>query len=322
MDKFKSSHGTDISVVIPCYQQGHFLSEAIESVLAQTLPAHEIIVVDDGSKDNTAAVAARYPSVRYIHQDNSGPATARNKGLSESTGSYLVFLDADDRLLRDALEIGVSSLSAHPECAFVFGRCQYINHDGSPVSVFQPPYHESDDYLAMLRICPIWHPAAVMCRRSVFDITNGFDTSLVLCSDYEFYLRVTRRWPVHCHNKTISEYRQHRANRTSNNALTLNATTRILRSQLPLIEGNKQYEEAYRTGIRNFHSYYYRNSIRQLRSFLRTDRHRTHALRNVTLILRMGPRMLAGSAGKRLGEFVRRMRMRFLKRTIKIERSS
>ena len=119
-------------------------------------------------------------------------------------------------------------------------------------------------------------------------------------SHYEFYLRVTRRWPIHCHNKIISEYRQHSANRTSNSAQTLDSTTRILRSQLPLIEGNKEYEEAYRTGIRNFQSYYYRSSIGQLRSFLRTGRHRRHALRNVTLVLRMAPRMLTRSAAHRL----------------------
>lgn len=163
----------------------------------------------------------------------------------------------------------------------------------------------------MLRICPIWHPAAVMCRRTLFDIINGFDTSLVSCSDYEFYLRVTRRWPVHCHNKIISEYRQHGANRTSNNTRTLNSTTRILRSQLALIEGNKQYEEAYRTGIRNFRSYYCRNSIRQLRSFLSTGSHRTHALRNVMLILRTGPRIFAGSALGRLSKPIRKLRRRF-----------
>lgn len=322
MDELKSSNGTNVSVVIPCYQQGHFLSDAIESVLAQTLPAHEIIVVDDGSRDNTAAVAAKYPSVRYIHQDNSGPASARNKGISECTGSYLVFLDADDRLLSKALEIGLSSLNANPECAFVFGRCQYIEHDGSPGSVFQPPYHETDDYLAMLRICRIWHPAAVMWRVTVFDIVNGFDSSLVSCSDYELYLRVTRRWPVHCHNNIISEYRQHQTNASSNCAQTIKSATRVLRSQLPMIEENKLYKDACRTGIRNFQSYYYRNSISQLRACAGTGRHRKHALRNVMLILQMGPMMLARSAGKRVGGFVRRVPIRFLKQIIKIERSS
>jgi glycosyltransferase involved in cell wall biosynthesis len=302
MDSFMFTQSTDVSVVIPCYQQGHFLAAAIESVLTQTLPAHEIIVIDDGSRDNTAAVAAKYSGVRYIRQDNSGSAQARNRGMGASTGTFLVFLDADDRLLSDALETGVNSLNAHPECAFVFGRCQYIDQNGSPVSVFQPPYREPDDYLAMLRICPIWHPAAVICRRSVFDIIKGFNTSLVACSDYDFYLRVTRRWPIHCHNELISEYRQHRAAKSADSAQMLNSTTRILRSQLPLIEGNTDYEEACHIGIRNFQSYYYRNSIRQLRSFLRTGRHWTHALRNVQVILRTGPRMLAGSARRRLNE--------------------
>lgn len=311
MDQIRLSQETGVSVVIPCYQQGHFLSEAIESVLTQTLAAQEIIVVDDGSKDDTAAVASRYAEVRYVYQDNSGSATARNRGLSESTGKYVVFLDADDRLLSNALEIGVNSLTDYPKCAFVFGRCQYIDHDESAVCVFQPPYHEGDDYLAMLRTCPIWHPAAVMCRRSVFDIIKGFDQSLVACADYEFYLRVTRKWPVHCHNKIISEYRQHRANKTSNNSLTLNALTRILRSQLPVIEGNKDYEEAMGTGIREFQRYYYRNSIRQLRSSLKTNRHRKHAFRNVGLVVRMGPGMLSRSAVRRVKEGVRRVRRRF-----------
>src|SRR5688572_7383464 len=311
MNQSDSSHGTSVSVVIPCYQQAHFLGEAIGSVLAQTLPAHEIIVVDDGSTDSTAAIAASRPGVRYIYQDNSGSAAARNKGLSESTGSYLVFLDADDRLLSNALEIGVSSLSAHPDSAFVFGRCQHIKHDGSPDSVFQATYDESDDYLAMLRGNPIWHPGAVMCRRSIFDIINGFDRSIVACSDYEFYLRVTARWPVCCHNNVISEYRQHPGNKTSNNPLTLSSLTHILCSQLPLIHGNKRYEEAYRGSIRNLERDYYGNAIRQLRSFLKTGAHRTHLLRNLALVLRMAPKMEARHARERLAG--RLKRIKFLK---------
>src|ERR671912_965329 len=108
-----------VSVVIPCYNQAHFLGEAIESVLSQTYPHFEIVVVDDGSTDNTQEVAARYPGVRYIRQENQGLAGARNAGIRRSNGSYLVFLDADDRLLPEALEVGLEHLNAHPECAFV-----------------------------------------------------------------------------------------------------------------------------------------------------------------------------------------------------------
>src|SRR5918997_500688 len=106
-----------VSVVIPCYNQAHFLGEAIESVLSQTYPHFEVVVVDDGSTDNTQEVAARYPGVRYIRQENQGLAGARNAGIRRSNGSFLVFLDADDRLLPRALEAGLKALKEHPECA-------------------------------------------------------------------------------------------------------------------------------------------------------------------------------------------------------------
>ena len=122
-----------VSVVIPCYNQAHFLGEAIESVLAQTYPHLEIIVVDDGSPDNTEEVATRYSGVRYVQQANQGLAAARNTGLRHSTGAYLVFLDADDRLLPQAVEVGLQQLQAHPECAFTFGKWRQIAGDGSPL---------------------------------------------------------------------------------------------------------------------------------------------------------------------------------------------
>src|SRR4028119_1234933 len=108
-----------VSVIIPCYNQAYFLGEAIESVLAQSYPHFEIVVVDDGSTDNTSEVAARYPGVRCIRQENRGLAGARNEGIRHSSGSYLVFLDADDRLLPEALAVGLRHLKERPECAFV-----------------------------------------------------------------------------------------------------------------------------------------------------------------------------------------------------------
>src|SRR5690349_15716190 len=93
-----------VSIIIRCYNQGHFLGEAIDSALRQTYPHVEIIVIDDGSTDNTAEVVARYRGVRSIRQPNLGRCAAGNTGLGESRGEYLVFLDADDRLLPDAVE--------------------------------------------------------------------------------------------------------------------------------------------------------------------------------------------------------------------------
>src|SRR5437867_5651771 len=120
-----------VSIIIPCYNQAQFLREAIQSALAQTYPHREIFIVDDGSTDNTAEVTAGYRDVRYIRQENSGVSTARNTGLKQSRGEYLVFLDSDDRLLPAALEIGVDCLREHPECAFDFGPSRFTTADGS-----------------------------------------------------------------------------------------------------------------------------------------------------------------------------------------------
>ena len=96
-------------------------------------------MVDDGSPDNTSEVAARYSRVRCIRQENQGLAGARNTGIRESKGEYLVFLDADDRLLPEALGMGVKNLKARPECAFVSGLHQEIAADGSLLGSSSPP---------------------------------------------------------------------------------------------------------------------------------------------------------------------------------------
>ncbi|HWO82736.1 MAG TPA: glycosyltransferase family A protein, partial [Solirubrobacterales bacterium] len=95
-----------VAVVIPCFNQAHYLAEAIESVLGQTRPPAELLVVDDGSEDNSYEVAGRYETVTRIQQRNRGVAAARNAGWKASDSEFLAFLDADDRLLPDALEIG------------------------------------------------------------------------------------------------------------------------------------------------------------------------------------------------------------------------
>src|SRR5262245_8511327 len=107
-----------VSIVIPCFNQARFLATAIESALAQTDQRCEIIVVDDGSTDDTRTVAAEYPTVTCISQTNAGLPAARNCGLRRSTGEYVIFLDADDRLLAEAAKRGVGELLRNPDCAF------------------------------------------------------------------------------------------------------------------------------------------------------------------------------------------------------------
>src|SRR5690349_12188340 len=110
-----------ISVVIVCYNQARYLRDAIESVLAQSYQGAEILLVDDGSTDQTSEIAREYPQVRYIRQNNRGLSAARNAGLHRSRGRYVVFLDADDRLLPNALDTGIALFRDHPDSGFVFG---------------------------------------------------------------------------------------------------------------------------------------------------------------------------------------------------------
>jgi glycosyltransferase involved in cell wall biosynthesis len=122
-----------VSIVIPCYNYGHYLPQTLESVLRQTYAHWECIVVDDGSTDNTRAVAAHYVRAdarfRYFHQANKGPNAARNAGLSQCTGGYLQFLDADDLLEERKLERHVAFLEAHPEADLVYGSARFFTDD-------------------------------------------------------------------------------------------------------------------------------------------------------------------------------------------------
>jgi glycosyltransferase involved in cell wall biosynthesis len=244
-----------VSVVIPCYNQAHFLDEAIESVLAQSYPRYphlEIVVVDDGSSDNTQEVATRYPGVRYVRQENQGLAAARNTGLHHSAGDYLIFLDADDRLLPGAVEAGLRQLQAHPDCAFTFGKWRFIAPDGSPLAKNpQPPFEvEGDTYICLLQRNHIQMHAAVVYRREVFEVVGVFDPSLNACEDYDLYLRIARQYPVCAHAAIVAEYRRHESNMTHDPARMLRTSVTVLRRQRQYVLGDARRSAAYRAGLR------------------------------------------------------------------------
>jgi glycosyltransferase involved in cell wall biosynthesis len=289
-----------VSVVIPCYNQAHFLGEAIESVLAQSHPNFEIVVVDDGSPDNTSEVAARYPGVRCVRQENQGLAAARNTGLRCSNGSYLLFLDADDRLLPEALEVGLECFDAHPECAFVSGHYREMSVDGSPLPTEKQPHIEEKHYIEILRCNYVITPAVVMYRRSVFDSVGGFNTSSSVrgSEDSDLCLRVARQFPVYCHGKVVADYRLHGTSMSHNSALMLKATITVRRSQLEHVKGNKQYEEAIEKGVRASQDYYGGRLISELRTHVR-EREWKPVLRGMLVLLRYYPHGLLVLLSKR-----------------------
>jgi glycosyltransferase involved in cell wall biosynthesis len=288
-----------VAVIIACYNQAHFLSEAIESILDQSYRPIQIIVVDDGSTDNTAQVAAGYSGVRLLRQENQGLSAARNAGLRTSQGTYVVFLDADDRLLPEALETGVKSLNAHPECAFVYGHIKLIAADGSALPTPYQSGIKTGHYVELLRHNYIWSPGAVMYRGAIFNSVSGFNSLINASADFDLNIRIARSFPVYCHNKVILEYRRHDANMSRDLALMLRTSINVRRSQWKHVRGNKQYEEALAGGIRGIQGDYGEKLIKDLRRSLRA-REWSKSLRGTIVLLRYYPQGFARHIQRKL----------------------
>jgi glycosyltransferase involved in cell wall biosynthesis len=256
-----------VSVIVPCYNGAPFLEEALRSALAQSYPRVEIIVVDDGSTDNSGEVAQRFP-IKYIWQRNSGLSAARNSGIRESKGSYLVFLDADDRLKPKAIEIGLRALELRPDCALVVGDHVFISSDGSPLAISckVDPLHSH--YAALLKSNFIEMISTVLFRRSVFDEVGVFNARLRAAEDYELYLRIARVRPICCHPAVVAEYRMHEANISRNPELMLTTTLEVLGSHKRYIHNDAARLLAFRKGLRSWRKQYGRQLASEVaRSF-------------------------------------------------------
>jgi glycosyltransferase involved in cell wall biosynthesis/SAM-dependent methyltransferase len=235
-----------VAVVIPTFNHAHFLSDAIESVLAQTRPVDEIIVVDDGSNDDPAAIVARFKNVQLIRQSNRGLSAARNAGLRSCNTSYVIFLDADDRLLPNAIEASLAAIEAHPECAFVYGGYRLVSKDGRPITSGRSDPID-DARLAFLRGDPI-AIHTVLFRRDRLLTLNGFDENLRRCEDYDLHLRVIQKYPIARHSTLVAEYRRHDENMSSLHSEQLKTVLRLLDRYQSSFDGDELASKALREG--------------------------------------------------------------------------
>jgi glycosyltransferase involved in cell wall biosynthesis len=252
-----------VSVVIPCYGQGHFLHEAIESVLAQTSAA-EIVVVDDGSPDDAAEVAARYPKVCCVRQKNKGLAEARNSGFRNAHGDFVIFLDADDRLTPNAVEAHLRCFAANPDAGFVVGDIDHIAADGSIVDSPRWPLLRRNFYEELLKVNHVANTIAVMFRREVIVTIGGFDRSCSPAEDYYLLLRAARLFPSAHHRTVVALYRRHQTSLSRRGVVMLRAMHSIMEGEKPQAQDNPQLEAARREGIRYWRDHFGRIGLREL----------------------------------------------------------
>ncbi len=271
-----------VSVIIPCYNGEAFLKEAIESALEQSYPWVEVIVVDDGSTDSSSEIAQQLP-VRYIRQPNRGLTASRNLGVCESRGSYIVFLDADDRLKPDAIETGLRVLAGRPECAMAVGDHLFVSEDGSHLANSRKEYLAASHYEALLRSNFIEMISSVLFRRRALDEVGGFNTDLRVAEDYELYLRIARKYPICSHLAVVAEYRRHQENASHNSELMLTMTVDVLRSQARYIRGDARRLFAFLEGLRTWRRQYGRQLASELARTFSTVQ--GHDLRRKLLLL-------------------------------------
>jgi glycosyltransferase involved in cell wall biosynthesis len=244
-----------VSVVVVCYNQAQYLPNAIESVLAQTCTECEIILVDDGSTDHTPEVGRDYSALQYIRQPNRGLAAARNTGLRAARGQYILFLDADDKLLPHAVQAGLDCFREFPGSAFVCGAYRNIFDDGSHAPTNPQQRVSRGHYRRLLEGNFIGMHAGVLYRRELLDAAGGFDESLRACEDYELYLRMSRRWPIAQHAELVAEYRQHDTNMSKDYAFMLRSVLTVLRKERAHIP-DREHGRALRNGIQVWKDYY------------------------------------------------------------------
>lgn len=155
-----------ISVLIPCYNAGRFLAQALDSVLAQSYTDYEIIVIDDGSNDNTADIVAQYPQVQYFYNAHSGISVSRNLAISKARGEFIVFLDADDMWTADKLEKQISYMDSHPDCQLVYTLVQnFFDGDLSVINERQEQLLNANMDNCLVTCC---------IRRSLYEQFGGY----------------------------------------------------------------------------------------------------------------------------------------------------
>ena len=292
-----------VSIIIPAYvstvRQAELLDETLRTVDAQTCSDYEVIVVDDGSPQRVASISAAHPHTVLLRRANGGSAQARNTGIRASRGSYLVFLDADDHLLPQALETGLRELAAHPECGFVVGGREEMTFEGEPVSWGVPQSPRTTELYHTL-LAFDWYiipPSSVMFRREVVEAIGDWRDPWG-ADDLDYYLRAARRYQGWCFDApAVTRYRRYAASSSRDGERMLRSTRAVYARQWQFVEGDPAGEAAFRRGLAKLTEIFRDCLAENLRDHLRAG-NRRRALTCGALLARESPKRLLAEAAR------------------------
>jgi glycosyltransferase involved in cell wall biosynthesis len=239
-----------ISVIIPTYNRAEYVVQSVESVLAQTFPDHEVIVVDDGSTDDTRAALERFarsPKFRYLHQANAGRSTARNTGIAEAKGEFLLFLDSDDLLLPDALRLLHEAARRDSSLGMILGLCQVVDENMRELYVLKQRFAAGEGesaYASMIRERFTLVPGTYLVRQSCLGQVGVFDPATEPCEDYDLCLRLALGCRLASVDAPLVRYRLHGGNTPTTKIYR--GGIRVARKHLELIETSGDFPPALR----------------------------------------------------------------------------
>lgn len=222
-----------VSVVIPTYRHSAFVRRTLDSVFAQTYRDYEIVVVNDGSPDDTEAVLEPLIAanrIRYIKQENQGQSRARNRGVELARGKYIAFLDDDDLWPREKLEWQVALLEAKPEVAVASGILQMIDERDQPGAV--GPHFPSITFETLFAENPFMSPGQTLIRKDVLRHVGGLNTEIWGADDWDLWFRIAKRFAIAMENRLALYYRIHPGNASKQASRLLENCCLTIRSHL------------------------------------------------------------------------------------------
>jgi glycosyltransferase involved in cell wall biosynthesis len=286
-----------VSIIIPAHvtnaEQARLLRETLNSVERQRYRSFETIVIDDGSPQRVDPALGEPGRTLILRQTNQGPAQARNAGIRASRGSHLVFLDADDLLLPDALDAGLGALRAHPECGFCVSRREEMTYEGGEVPWGIPPLPAQTRLYHSL-LGADWYilpPSSAMFRREVVEQVGGFRDPWG-ADDLDFYLRVAKDHLGWCNDgPAVTRYRRYSASSSRDGERMLRSVRVVYARQWPLVQGDPEGEAAFQRGLARLTAIFIDCLAENLRDRARAAQWR-RASRSALLLGRESPRRL------------------------------
>lgn len=271
-----TQNAPEITIVIPAYNAERFLADTLDSVLAQTLTHWQCIIVDDGSTDQTLAIAQQYAQqdarFEVITQANAGCAAARNHGAKIAKRTpFIIFLDNDDLWLPETLQLLRDFLQAHPQAPAVHGHGSYINQDGQPIKhgkmetgcrarhlyngkkITNVDANHPTTFQTLATLCSIWTPGLALVRTEAFHQVQGFRPQFIFTSDWDFWVRLSRIGDIPFLDQPVIQYRQYSGNASSNKIGMIYGIVLIRNEIMGCVDNTPQQQQFAKRAYRAFY---------------------------------------------------------------------